>query len=433
MRTADRTDASISLYGVFVIAALLLVNVLNYGQRMLLAVLLPLIKTDLTLTDTQLGLLMGGLFGVCYALAAIPLARAADRVGRSLWLTGSLAVWSCITAGMGLAQSFAHLVVARIGMGLAEAPAIPCSHSLIADHVPESRRALAFSIHSLGGVMGISAALALGGALGQTIGWRYTFALLGLPGVLIAALLLFTLREDSRPREQGEDAGHNLAASLRTLMREPFYLLVLGAICISVVVEFGLNQWLPTFYVRQFGMDMEEVGYRYGFVVAAGGLPGGLFGGLLCDRLMRRDRRWVVWMPAGMYALAIPVGLAMLLAASAEVALVLNGIYGFLIYSTSGCFWAACLLLAPPALRSIASATALTVSSVTGLTLGPIIVGLLSDGMMAAHGQESLRIALLSLEIVAIFVVISLLVAGRLLARVPDAKANSTFATLDVS
>jgi predicted MFS family arabinose efflux permease len=429
--TVPQSAPRVGIYAIYLVAVLLLVNVLNYGQRMLLAVLLPVIKADLSLSDTELGLLMGGLFGLCYALAAVPLARVADRLGRSLWLAGSLAVWSGITAGMGFAQSFTHLVAGRIGIGLAEAPAIPCSHSLIADHVPAERQALAFSVHSLGGVIGISAALALGGHLAATIGWRETFVWLGLPGVLVALLVLTTVREGERPATSATAGWRGMAEAMRLLLSEPFYLLLLGAICVSVVVEFGLNQWLPTFYVRQFGLTMEDVGYRYGLAVAAGGIPGGLFGGLLCDRLMRRDRRWVVWMPAVMYAIAIPIGIAMLLAPSADIALLLNGAYGFLIYSTSGCFWAACLLLAPPDLRATASATALMVSSLTGLTLGPIIVGMLSDVLMAEHGRGSLRLALVAIESIAVLVIAALVMAGRNLERREPAGASQSLPITD--
>lgn len=401
----------------YVIGLLLLVNMMNYGQRMLPATLLPFIKADIGLSDTELGLLMGGAFGICYALGAIPLARVAERVGRRSWLAGSLAVWSTITAATGYAQGFAHLMVARLGMGLAEAPAIPCSHAIIADHVPAERRAFAFSIHSLGGVAGVAGMLVAGGYLGSAIGWRGAFVLMGLPGVGLALLLYLTLHD--RPRAAGTPATSIKPApgAIRELLSEPFFGFVLLAICVSTIVEFGLNQWLPTFYVREYGLSVEAVGYRYGMAVAIGGILGSLTGAFATDQLVRRDRRWLVWMPASAYALAVPTGLGMLLAHEASTAFLLNGIYGFLVYSTSGAMWAACMVLAPADMRATASAMALTLSGLTGLTLGPIVVGLLSDGLALAYGRASLRVALVAIELSALLVVASLLMAGWMLTR----------------
>jgi len=404
----------------YVVFLLFLANVMNYVQRMVLSILLPGIKADIDLSDTQLGLLLGGGFALFYAIAGVPLARLADRNVRRSFLAGAIALWSVMTIALGLAQSFLQLLAARIGLGIGESICIPCSHSLLTDYVPPEKRPSAFGLHSTGAVAGITLSLLLGGYLQTRVGWRYALFLMALPGLLLALLIRLTLREPPRGYAEGATAATehvSVADVARHLLSKKTYLWVLAAVCCGMLVEFGLNQWLPSYYVRQFGLSVSEVGFRYGLAVAAGGIPGSILGGFLTDRLLRRDVRWIVWVPAAAYVLAIPVGLGMLLASSAPMALLLNGFYVFLVFATNGAFWTACFVVVPPMMLATTSALTLLVAGVTGLALGPVLVGGLSDALASRAGDGSLRMSLVAVECLALGVVGAMWMASRSLEK----------------
>ena len=340
MNAASRT------YAGYVVFLLFLANIANYGQRMMVSILLPAIQADVALSDAQLGILMGGGFALMYAVAGVPLARFADRRGRGRWLAIALLFWSTTTALFGMTQAFSEMLAARIALGIGESLCIPTSHSLLTDYVAPENRAFAFGLHSTGAVVGVTLALILGGYLEASVGWRHAMVIAAVPGILLGFVIAATLREPSR-----SDGAHKALVPLREviahLLSLKSYLWLLTSVCFGMLVEYGLNQWLPTYYVRQFGLSVADVGFRYGLTVAIGGIPGSLLGGLLANSLARRDIRWLVWFPALMYAIAIPIGLSMLLASTARTALLLNGVYAFAIFTTNGALWAACFVHVP--------------------------------------------------------------------------------------
>jgi MFS family permease len=423
-------SASSRTYAGYVVFLLFLANIANYGQRMLVSILLPAIQADVALSDAQLGILMGGGFALMYAIAGVPLARFADRRGRGRWLAIALVFWSTTTALFGMTQAFSQMLVARIALGIGESLCIPTSHSLLTDFVAPANRAFAFGLHSTGAVVGVTLALILGGSLEASVGWRHAMVLAALPGILLGFVIAATLREPSR---SGADAPalkdavplHEVIAHLLSLKS---YRWVLTSVCFGMLVEYGLNQWLPTYYVREFGLSVAEVGFRYGLTVAVGGIPGSLLGGLLATYLARRDIRWLVWFPALMYAIAIPIGLSMLLASTARTALILNGVYAFAIFTTNGPLWAACFVHVPPLMRATTSAITLLVAGITGLALGPTLVGGISGALTARAGSHALQGSLVAVECLAVAVVISLFYASFALrlesqSRRPDAVA----------
>ena len=408
------------LYVGYVVFLLFLVNAANYGQRMIISILLPAIKADIVLSDRQLGILMGGGFALFYAIAGVPLARLADRSVRRTFLAGAVVFWSSATALFGMTQSFVQMLMARVALGVGESVCIPTSHSLITDYVSHEKRPFALGMHSTGGVVGVTLSLMLGGYLAATLGWRNAMLLSAIPGFVLAILLFATLREPARLGANGyTEKGEHFALRdvIKHLLSLKSYLFILVAICFSLLVEFGLNQWLPSYYVRQFGLTMTEVGYRYGLAVAIGGIPGSILGGLLTSRLVRSDVRWLVWLPAALYILALPIGLAMLLATSAETALLLNALYAFAIFATNGAFWAACFVSVPPMMRATTSAITLMVGGVCGIAVGPVLVGGISDALATRTGGHSLQASLVAIECLVVFVILSLLIAARYLKR----------------
>lgn len=401
-------------YAVYVIFLLFLANVANYGQRMIVSILLPAIQADMVLTDGQLGVLMGGGFALLYALAGVPLARFADRHGRVKWLSIAILFWSTATGLFGLTRTFLQMFAARVALGVGESVCIPTSHSLLSDYVAAESRPFALGLHSTGAVLGATLSLILGGYLEMRVGWRHAMSYFALAGCVLAAVTFATLREPAR-----SGAAMNAGASLvplrevvAHLLSLKSYLFVVVAICFGMLVEFGLNQWLPSYYVRQFSLTVSEVGFRYGMAVALGGIPGSILGGLLASYLTRRNIGWLVWFPAAMYMIALPLGLGMLLVNSASVALALNGAYAFAIFTTNGALWAACFVHVPPMMRATTSALTLLLAGLTGLTLGPALVGGISGALAARGGIHSLQDSLVVVELLAVGVILPLLVAA---------------------
>jgi predicted MFS family arabinose efflux permease len=410
-------DKRPQLYVGYVVFLLFLLNAANYGQRMIMAILLPAIKADLGLSDQQLGILMGGGFALFFAIAGVPLARLADRTVRRTFLAGATVFWSSATALFGVTQTFAQMLIARVALGVGESACIPVSHSLLTDSVAARNRPFALGVHSTGGVVGVTSSLILGGYLASIYGWRITMLLMAVPGFVLAILIMTTLREPTRHVGTNGVEHIPLRAVIQHLLSLKSYLLLLVAICFSLLVEFGLNQWLPSYYVRQFGLSMTEVGYRYGLAVAIGGIPGSILGGLLANRLLRTDVRWLVWLPAAAYAIALPVGLSMLLATSAQTALTLNALYSFAIFATNGAFWAACFISVPTMMRATTSAITLLVGGVCGIALGPVLVGAISDALANRPGGQSLQTSLVIVECLALVVIVTMLFAARHLQR----------------
>ena len=184
--------------GRFVLTLLFLVSLFNYLDRWMLAILLPDIKSDLNLSDSEIGFISGIAFSLFYALMGIPIARLADRYSRRVIVSTAMAVWSAMTAICGLAQSFWQLALARVMVGVGEAGATPPSHSLISDLYPKDRRAFALAIYALGSPLGIFLGFLLGGWLTQEFGWRVALFSFGIPGLILAFVVFAKLPEPKR-------------------------------------------------------------------------------------------------------------------------------------------------------------------------------------------------------------------------------------------
>src|SRR5215475_9104166 len=185
-------------YAYYVLGVLFVVYIFNFIDRQILSILLQPIKEDLNISDTALGFLTGFAFAVFYAFAGLPLARVADRWVRRSLIAISLATWSFWTAASGLARGFPDLAIARIFVGIGEAGATPPAHSLLSDYFPPEKRATAFAIYASGIYVGVGIGFFVGGWINDHYGWRMAFYVLGLPGLLMALLVRFTVREPQR-------------------------------------------------------------------------------------------------------------------------------------------------------------------------------------------------------------------------------------------
>jgi predicted MFS family arabinose efflux permease len=380
-----------------VILVLTVVNVLNYMDRFALSVLAPKFQAELSISDGELGLLVGFAFSLFYAVAGIPIARWADRGVRRNIIAAAIAVWSAMTALCGAAQSFAQLLAARVGVAAGEAGGLSPGQSILCDYVPFEKRAGVLAIHSLGLFIGMMLGMALAGWLGEAIGWRLTFVALGLPGIAVALLVLATVREPQRgffdPHHESES--RSLLHAISLLWKSTSYRLLLVAIIANGFAQFGLNQWLPSLYARSFSWDSATLGVSLGVTFGIGQGIGLLLGGVGANRVARRDSRLPLRIGANCVLLAAPASLAALFAPSARESIVLMALAGFLWNIPGGATAAAVFSVVPAGIRTTAGTITVFFTSLLGFGLGPSSVGLLSDALTHSLGTEALRYAMI--------------------------------------
>ena len=382
----------------YVLGVLVVVYTFNFIDRQILSILLEPIKHDLGLSDTQLGVLGGLAFALFYATLGMPIARVADRSNRRNLVAISLAVWSAMTALAGLAFNFWQLLVARIGVGVGEAGCSPASHSIISDYYPVRRRATALGIYALGIPFGTLFGLVAGGWINDFFGWRVAFFVVGLPGLLLALLVRYTIQEPARGLAEGRvasDAQPGMWETMRYLMtKRSFRHFAFGA-ALTAFVGYGFVQWTPAFFVRSHGMNVRDVGTVLGFIIGIAGGVGIWLGGALADRLGGRDPRWYLRIVALGLVVAWPFGAGAFLASSAALALTLLVVPVLLGNFYQATTFAQTQGLVGLRMRAVAAAVLLFVINIIGLGLGPTIVGVLADLLHARFGTESLRYSLL--------------------------------------
>lgn len=357
------------------------------------------IKGDLDLSDTQLGLLSGFAFALFYVSCGIPIARWADRGVRRSIIALALAVWSGMTAVSGLAQNFAHLLLARVGVGAGEAGGSPPAHSMISDIFAEKERATALSIYSIGIYIGILAGFALGGYIADTFEWRTAFMVVGLPGIVVAVILRLSVQEPIRGWSERRAVEVSAPPPFLEVLgflwsRRTFRNLALAG-SLQATVIYAVGNWLPSFFLRNHDIALAELGVWMALTSGIGGGAGSFFGGWLADRLGQRDRRWYVWGSALLVASITPVLLAMLTTADLTLALLLTGLFHFLSASYLGPALAVSHGLVGLRMRALTSAVFFFFINLIGLGLGPLIVGFMSDRLPATSLGSPLATAML--------------------------------------
>jgi predicted MFS family arabinose efflux permease len=416
MSEPDR--ASSARYVWYVALLLAAVNMVNYVDRMAVAVLAPQIKVEFALSDAKLGLLTGFAFAIFYAICGIPIARWADRSIRRNIIALALTTWSLMTALSGAALHFWHLLLARIGVAAGEAGSWAPGASILCDYVPLKRRSGMLAVHAFGNYAGILLGMALTGGLGQALGWRWTFVVLGLPGLALALVVRFTLREPTRGHfdvAKANDTVLSFAETMAFLCRCRTYRLLVLFLVANGFVQYGLSQWWPSFYVRLFGMDLTSVGLYLGICYGAGAGAGVLLGGLVANTVAERDIRLPLMIGGAATALSLPAVLASLFVSSAKVSIALVLLTAVLWGVSNGPVMAAANSVVTSRMRATAGGISIFFISVFGFGLGPFCVGVLSDVLAPSMGVESLRYALLVPICLILVMVIALVVAARAL------------------
>lgn len=407
-------------YARYALGLLLVVYVINYVDRQVLSILVEPIRKELGLTDTQIGLLSGLGFALFYAAAGLPIARLADRTSRKGIIAGCLALWSGATAVCGLTVNFTQLLVARALVAVGEAGAGPAGHSMLADLFPHGKRATALAVFSCGVPIGILVGLLAGGWLNQAFDWRTAFIVVGLPGVLVSAVVALTLKEPPRSAEAGTEKPPSTREALGALMRIPaFNYLVLGA-ALHAFTSYGALQWNPAFMIRFHGLSTGEAGLALGLISGVTGVVGTLAGGWFADLLGRRDNRWYAWLPALMIGVRAPLFISAYLAPTPAIAIACLILPGFLGNSFTGPVFGTIQTLAPVRVRAFASAWTLFIIALVGFGLGPLVIGMTSDALAPAFGDRSLGYAIALAAVGELISVAFFLMAARRLPRNPS-------------
>ena len=416
----DESFAASPAYTSYVLGLFFGVAVLNMLDRQILGMLVSPIQAEFGVSDTAMGFLTGPAFALFYAVAGIPIARWADRGVRRSIIALGLFLWSGLTLASGMAQSFVHLVVARLGVGIGEAAGTPPAHSLLSDYFPPSRRAFALAVFSVGSSSGVALAHVMGGWVNEFWGWRAVFLVAGVPGLLLAALLRLTVKEPPRGRfeRQGADTGNeSWSTAVWTLLRIPSYRHLIVAASLHSFAFVGSAIWYPTFVTRVHGLSSGEIGMALGLTSS---LPAGIgifFGGAITDRLARRDVRWLQGFAAVVNFAYVPFALGFLFVPDRIWAFACLVPAAFFIGASVPGMHVATQALAPVHMRSLASALNLLLLSVVGTGLAPFFVGLTNDLLQPSLGIEAVRYTLSIVAFTSLWSAFHNLMSARHLAK----------------
>ena len=399
-------------YWCYVLLALTICYIVNVMDRsQILAASLQAIKQEFGATDFQLGMLSGIPFALFYSFLGIPIAALADRWSRMKVLSLAVATWSATTALCGMAVNFPMLFAARVGTAIGEAGGSPPSHSLISDYFPRSWRGTAFSFYALAVPVGTALGAFMGGWGNENLGWRNTFILVGLPGILLALLVRFTVREPPRGMADG------LAAQAAAKMRAPGLAEVLSylwarrsfrhlslAAALHSVVWYSSGAFNNAFLQRSHQLSSYEAGVWISILSLIAGI-GTFLGGFACDRLSTRfnDRRWYLWVPGVATLLCVPFQFLAYLSPSLSTTLPSFVGLMFMAAVFFGPSFAMTQALATVRMRSVATSLLLFIQTLIGNGLGPAATGYISDALVPSLQRDSLRYALVIIGVVNIW------------------------------
>ncbi len=387
----------------YAMVILTIVYMFNFIDRQILAILLPAIQGEFGVSDTVLGLLAGTLFALFYVSLGIPIARIADRTNRRNLVALAVLVWSGMTALSGFAQNVWQLALARIGVGVGEAGCSPPAHSMIADYYPPEQRSTAMGFYTLGISAGIMLAYLAGGWVAQNIGWREAFFIVGVPGIILAAVVRFTVVEPERgASERRTDSGQQprMFEVLEFLLSRRSSVHMGIAAGLSSFVGYSVVNFMPSFLSRSFALGLADIGFILGVVVGVFGGLGFFFGGFIADRIGRTGQRRAFRFLAVAMVLSAVLNAGVFLSTSVVWCIGL-----FLLPTIVSNFYLAPVLsqtqgLVSLRMRSVASALVLLVINIIGLAMGPLVTGIVSDLFEPYAGAESMRYSLLLVSVV---------------------------------
>ena len=383
----------------YVLFMVTLVYVVNYLDRQILAILLPLIKSEFRVSDSALGVLAGPAFAVIYATLGIPLAFVADRINRRNIIAGSMALFSLMTVVCNFATSFTHLLLARFGTGIGEAGTGPSINSIIADLYPPQQRATALAVYSAGLNIGLLLAFFGGGWIAQHYGWRAAFLVSGLPGLALVILFLLTVEEPRRGHSDGladEADAPGLVTTAKFLWSQRSFRFIALGTSLSSFGGYAAIAFVPSFLARSHGMSPAQIGFLLAVTTGVLGFIGTALSGVIADRVGKVDLGRTMLVPVFATLIGTPFAPVFYLSPSLTWTIAALCVPSLLGAAYLGPAYAATQGLVPLRMRATAAAILLFVLNMIGLGLGPQTVGILSDLLHPRLGTDSLRWALLS-------------------------------------
>lgn len=381
----------------WVLAVLTLTYMFNHVDRQILVILIEPIKAELGIGDTQVGLLSGLAFAAFYATLGIPVAMWADRGNRRNIIALALAIWSGMTAISGLAQNFWQLLLARMGVGVGEAGGTPPATSMIADLYPPQERATALGIYTGGIGLGIMAGFALGGYVYELWGWRAAFFAAGIPGLILALIVRFGVREPVRGlADQRKDDGPapSIRETLGFIFSQSSFLWMMAGCLLICVSANAFLVFTSSHLQRTYGLTPGQVSLPLGLLIGGVGSAGAIVLGRVCDALSKRDLRWRPLIIAACAGLALPFAWMFLRAPTVEMAYAWNLVPSFIGLVYASVAYTASQELVKLRMRSFASAFMLFCLTLIGIGFGPVIAGALSDHFTASGATQPLARAL---------------------------------------
>ncbi len=382
-------------HSIFVLGFLTLISTLNYFDRSVISLVLPLIKKEFGVSDTTLGVVTSVI--MFYAVIGVPIAWLAERWSRRNVIAIGLFFWSLMTAVTGFAGSIWQLGIARFFMGVGEGCGLAPSQSLLSDLFSRARRPMVMAVLATASSVAAIVYSPAAGWIAHHWGWRWTFYLAGIPGIILAALFLLTVKEPPRRRISGEaaPAPARLLESLRFVLGSRTFILCLLGTTIAGVYLYGVGAWGTMLLVRVRHMNVEQIGIQIQPVRGAVAAVGILLGGALSSWLERYDARWRCWI----------AGLSLLALAPCEFLYVFGGpvsvwypaMLGSSLFSImhQGPIYAAYVGVAKPRMRAVSVSLALLGATVMGQLGGPILIGRLNDVMHAHYGDLAIRYSML--------------------------------------
>jgi len=395
-------------YSLFVLTIVVLFTVLD---RQVLALMIEPLKRDFQISDTQAALLIGAAFSLTYAIAGLPIARLADSRNRRNLVAICIAFWSLATIACGMAQSYVQIFIARLCVGIGEAGYGPATWSIVADSYPREKVAFGTSTLAIGAAVGTGLALFLGGSVLHFVQdlpsvalpfgilirpWQWAFIVVGLPGLLWAAVVLTTREPARRGLIDGKKQSVPVAAVAKWMGGEwRAYLAVIGGICMKYLMSVGPVQWLPTMFFREFGWSLPQIGLILGAITLIVSPVSMILGAKISERWTRQGRSDanIRVMLFGLLA-AVPVTAVMPLLPTPTLILSVYAASIFISTLGIGPSIAAFQLITPNPMRAQVSSVSQFSTNVLAFAIGPLIVALFTDYLFKDPSQLRYSMAL---------------------------------------
>jgi MFS family permease len=410
-------------YKRYVTSLLLVVYVCNQTDRALFSFLMEPIKHDLGLSDSQLGFVAGPALALLYTLLGVPIARWADNSHRVNIMSAAIVVWSCVVMSFAAIGTYGHLVLAQVGVGIGEAGFSAIAISVISDYYSSaSVRTRAISLFMLGiPIAGVVSSLTAGW-INQAYGWRAVFLAAGLPGIMLALLMKWTVEEPPRHRLFSAASAATdrppLGAVLATLWQQrTLRHLAIGQCLASIVI--CCTNWLPLFFIRDHGMATGELGTWFAVIAGVGGGAGIWLSGYVTSRFGAADDRIKVRLMAMATALIAPTLAIALWSSSKELALLILIPCQALMYFFLAPTTALVQALSGPSTRATMASLFILIQVLAGGVIGIQLPGILSDLLtpILGNGGLALRWSMTATSLLALWAAIHFWLSARTIRR----------------